>query len=304
MDFKDYYKILGVSKTASADEIKKAYRKLAIKFHPDKNPGDKVSEDKFKEISEANEVLSNPEKRKKYDEVGANWKHYEQMHRQQSNGRGRQGRTVYETSQGGDFSDFFESIFGGGFGDLFGGGGARGTRTSAERRGQDLEGNLQISLEEAYAGTTRRIIVGGQTLEIKIQPGVSDGQVLRLKGKGGKGTGAANAGDVLITTGVLKHPVFERKVHDLYAELPVDLYTLVLGGKAAVHTLKGKINLEIKPGTQNGSTLRIKGMGMPIDKIKSAFGDLYVKVKVFLPLKLTEKEHKLFEELKEISDQK
>lgn len=300
MEFKDYYKILGVTKTASADEIKKAYRKLAIKFHPDKNPGDKVSEDKFKEISEANEVLSNSEKRKKYDEVGANWKHYEQMHRQQGNGRTREGRTVYETSDSGDFSDFFENIFGGGFGDLFGGQG-RTTRTSAERRGHDLEGNLQITLEEAYHGTTRRIVVGNQTLEIKIQPGIKDGQVLRLKGKGGRGTGKAAAGDVLITSNVLKHPVFELKGYDLHAEIKVGLYALVLGEKTNVDTLKGKIQLDIKPGTQNASVLRLKGMGMPLDNKRSAFGDLYVKVNAVLPTNLSEKELKLFKELSKIS---
>jgi len=299
MEFKDYYKSLGVSKNASADEIKKAFRKLAVKYHPDKNPGHKAAEDKFKEISEANEILSDPEKRKKYDEVGDNWKYYEQMHRQ-GNAQPRQSRPVYESSDSGEFHDFFENLFGGGFGDIFGNRGR--PNAPGARRGQDMEGKLSITLEEAWKGTTRRIITCGETLEIKIQPGVKDGQVLRVKGKGGKGAGGS--GDVLITTNILKHQMFERKENDLYRDLEVDLYTLILGGKTTVETLKGKIKVDIKAGTQNESVLRLKAMGMPTDNTANNFGDLYVKVKVSLPTNLSEKEKIIFKELSELHTKK
>lgn len=296
MDFKDYYKILGVAKTASADEIKKAYRKLALKYHPDKNPGDKAAEEKFKEITEANEVLSDAEKRKKYDEVGSNWKHYEQM-RQQQQAYGQGRRTTYESTDSGSFYDFFENIFGGNFGDVFGGGQTH--RTHRTRKGRDLEGSISVTLEEAYQGTTRRIIVGGKTLEIKIQRGVQEGEILRLKGRGEKGPGDSIAGDILITTHILKHPVFERKGNDLSCDLNVDLYTLILGGKITIQTLKGKISMDVKPGTANGEILRLKGMGMPANKEASSYGDLYVKMNVVLPKHLSEKELNLFKTLKE-----
>ncbi|MBL0342484.1 MAG: J domain-containing protein [Bacteroidetes bacterium] len=302
MDYKDYYKILGVEKSASADEIKKAYRKLAIKFHPDKNPDDKTAENKFKEINEANDVLSDSEKRKKYDEVGENWKYYEQQMRNQPGQRRKTGRTVYDSGSEGGFSDFFESVFGGSYGDMFGN--SSGGRRNAARKGEDLQGQINVSLEEAYSGTTRRIIVGGQVLEIKIQPGVKDDEILRLKGKGGKGTGGGPSGDVLIKTNVDRHPVFERKGNDLYCEVNVNLYVAVLGGKIPVNTLKGKINVELKPPTSNGSVLRLKGMGMPLTKDAGTFGDLYVKVNVTLPKILSAKEIDLFKQLAEIEKSK
>ncbi len=292
MEYKDYYNVLGVAKTATTDEIKKAFRKLAVKYHPDKNQGDKVAEEKFKEASEANEVLSDPEKRKKYDEVGANWKHYEQMHRQP----GRR-QTTYDTGGNGDFSDFFESIFGGGFGDMFGGAGADPRRAAAARRGQDLEGEITITLEDAYKGSVRRIVVGGKTLDIKIHPGVKDGDKLRLKGKGGAARGNGTAGDLLITTRIEPHKKFERKGDDLYADIDVNLYTAVLGGKTKVETLKGKIQIAVKAGTANGSVLRLKGMGMPVSKDADVFGDLYAKVSVIIPSHLSQKEIALFTEL-------
>jgi curved DNA-binding protein len=297
MEYKDYYKILGVSRNATTDEVKKAFRKLAVKYHPDKNPNDKTAEEKFKEISEANEVLSDPEKRKKYDEVGANWKQYEQMHRQQQE-RSRHGRTVYEQQGEGDFSDFFESIFGGGFGDLFGGG-AR-PRSSQGFRGQDVEGQINITLEEAYHGTTRRISVAGEVLEIKIHPGVRDGDVLRVKGKGGKGRSSGPSGDILITTLISEHHVFTRKGDDLHRDIPVDLYAAVLGGKATVETLKGKIHIDVKAGTDNGAVLRLKAMGMPAGKNATAFGDLYARVKIVLPKNLTAEEVNLFKKLRDL----
>lgn len=292
MEYKDYYKVLGVPRNASTDDIKKAFRKLAVKYHPDKNQGNKSAEEKFKEISEANEVLSDPEKRKKYDEMGANWKHYEQMHRQSGS------RPTGSTSSGGDFHDFFESIFGGGFGDIFGNSGRR-SRSSAAQPGRDIEGSITISLEEAFSGTSRRVVVGGQTLEIKIQPGIHDGDVLRIKNKGSQSAYGGPPGDLLITCNVSAHSVFERKGNDLHAVVPVDLYTLLLGGKIQVQTLKGKIQMDIKPSTANDSVLRLKGMGMPAGENK-ANGDLYVRVAVKLPEKLTDEETQLFRKLRQL----
>jgi len=297
MEYRDYYKILGVPKSATTDDIKKAFRKLAVKHHPDKNPGDKSAEDKFKEISEANDVLSDPEKRKKYDEVGADWKNYEQMHRQNGN-RQRQQRTTYQTGSEGGFSDFFESIFGGGYGESFGGG------RTVKQKGQDLEGKITISLEEAYSGTSRRISVGDNVLEIKIKPGVKDGDILRLKGKGGSGRGGGHAGDVLITTNIATNSVFERKGDDLYRDIKVDLYTVILGDKINVDTMKGKLQVSIKAGTQNGASLRLKGMGMPIQTSIGSFGDLYVKVNVMLPTNLSDKELEIFKQLSDLEKAK
>jgi len=296
MEYRDYYKILGVSKNASQDEIKKAFRTLALKYHPDKNLGNKTAEEKFKEISEANEVLSDPAKRKKYDEVGQDWKHYEQMHRQRGQ-RQQGGRRQYEYESDSGFSDFFESIFGGGFGDIFGESRSRSNRPS---KGQDYEGEISISLEEAYHGTTRRIDIGGQVLEMKIRPGVRNGEILRLKGKGGRSAGNGPAGDVLIKTIVTEHPHFQRTGDDLHCEIPVDLYTALLGGKALVTTLNGRIKIDIKPETDNGAVLRLKGMGMPKNNAPTEKGDLFAKVKVNLPKKLTPSEIRLLKELESL----
>lgn len=301
MEYKDYYKVLGVSKTVTPDEIKKAYRKLAVKYHPDKNPGNKAAEDKFKEINEAYEVLGDAEKRKKYDELGENWKYYQQGGRpaegfdwsQYAGGNGGRGYTYTSGDfNEGSFSDFFESIFGGG---RFGGGGARG-RAQA-RKGEDYRAEMDISLEEAYNGTTRQININGQTLEMKIRPGTHDGQVLRLRGKGGAGRNGGPSGDVYITVHIPKHPHYEIKGDDLYCEVPVDLYTAVLGGKALVRTLKGTIRIDIARGTQNGKLLRLKGMGMPKFGKNNEHGDMYAKVHVQLPEKLTDKETELFTQL-------
>jgi curved DNA-binding protein len=289
MDFKDYYSILGVDKKASGEEIKKAFRKLAVKYHPDKNQGNPQAEDRFKEINEAYDVLGDAEKRKKYDEVGANWKYYDQMRQQQA----RSGRTVYESADSGSFHDFFESIFGsGGFEDVFG-----QRASSFGSRGSDAEGEISITLEEAYHGATRRIRINGSIIDIKIHRGIKDGEIMRVKGKGGRGRGSGPSGDLLITTRILKHPLYERKGNDLHGEIKADMYTLILGGKISVNTFKGKINMDIKPGTDNGSILRLKGMGMPADKQGSSFGDLYVRVMAVLPKNLNEQQLKLFRQL-------
>jgi curved DNA-binding protein len=309
MDFKDYYKILGVDRKASADEIKKAYRKLAVKYHPDKNPNNKAAEEKFKEMNEAYEVLSNAEKRKKYDELGENWNQYQQQGGREENfdwskwqnAGGRQRQNTYTSGEdifgnGGDFSDFFSNIFGGTQ--------QQGRRTKQARKGNDLEAELSISLEEAYTGTSRQLETDGEKLQIKIKPGVKEGQMLRLKGKGGHGMNNGPRGDVFIRVHVEAHSHFERKEDDLYCEIPVELYTAILGGKALIRTLKGNIRIDIAKETESGKTLRLKGMGMPKFGKENEFGDLYAKVKILIPKNISPEETELFERLSQIRNQK
>ncbi|HET6224990.1 MAG TPA: J domain-containing protein [Bacteroidia bacterium] len=293
MEFKDYYKILGVSKTATTDEIKKAYRKLAVKYHPDKNQGNKAAEEKFKEANEANDVLSDPEKRKKYDELGENWKYYQNggnppPHNGFNTGGRQQQYYSSDESDGESFSDFFESIFGNRFG---GGGGGR------KSKGDDYKTNVTISLEEAYMGTARLLEVNGEKLQMKFKPGTADGQNLRIKGKGGPGGRGGERGDIYVTVHISSHHYFERKGDDLYCEILVDLYTAVLGGKATVNALKGPIQITIPKETENTKVLRLKGLGMP-KYGTSDFGDIYAKVKIVLPKNLTAEEIELFQQLK------
>ena len=313
MNFKDYYKSLEVSKNATADEIKKSYRKLARKYHPDVNPGNKAAEEKFKEISEAYEVLSHPENRKKYDELGADFKKYEQAGHAGGGGfdwskyaqqGGGQQRYQYQTSGedafgGGGFSDFFESIFGG----SFGGGGFGNSGSTRQRnqvsKGQDYSAEMEISLPEAYSGSTRTINVNGQQLRIKIKPGVAEGQVLKLAGKGGQGAKGAN-GDLYITIKIAPDPVYKRKGNDLHKDEHIDLFTALLGGEKVIHTLDGDIKMNIPAETQNGTVLRIKNKGFPLYDNPETFGNLYLKIKVDLPKGLTEKEKGLVKQLKEM----
>lgn len=291
MEFKDYYKILGVSKTATTEEIKKAYRKLAVKYHPDKNQGNKGAEEKFKEANEANDVLSDPEKRKKYDELGENWKYYQGGNPPPNRGPNA-GRQQYHYSsdddfEGGNFSDFFESIFGNRFG------GKKGPS-----KGEDYQTNVTITLEEAYTGTARLLEVNGEKLQMKFKPGTSDGQNLRIKGKGGPGGKGGERGDIYVNVHVSPHTYFERKGDDLYCDVPVDLYTAILGGKTAVRTLKGTLQFTIPKETDTGKVLRLKGLGMPKYGKADDFGDLYAKVKLILPKNLTKEEIDLFQQLK------
>ncbi|MEP7168311.1 MAG: J domain-containing protein [Bacteroidota bacterium] len=311
MDYKDYYKILGVNKNASADEIKKAYRKLAVKYHPDKNPNNKQAEEKFKEMNEANEVLSDPEKRKKYDTLGENYKKYErtggkpndfdwsQFTQQQSRGsKNYESETEFEFGSTG-FSDFFEQFFGGSFGKSAGSGRSNVGRAS---RGADYRLDINITLEEAYSGTVRQFETDGEKLQIKLKPGTYNSQQLRIKGKGGRGNNSAQRGDILAFISVTQHPHFERKGDDLHCEIPVELYTAILGGKAAIRTLKGLIKVDIAKESDNGSVLRLKGMGMPKYDKPEMFGDLYAKIKIIMPKNISSKETELFKQLAVLSN--
>jgi curved DNA-binding protein len=309
MDFIDYYKILGVSKTATQDEIRSAYRKLARKHHPDLNPNDKEANKKFQQINEANEVLSDPEKRKKYDQYGKDWQHAEafekaqqgsgRQQRSSSGGGGFQGFEGYSGSfgsdDGGEFSDFFESLFGGSGG---GPGGRSGRRASY--RGQDYQAELQISLADAATTHQRVLTVNGKNIRITIPAGVENGQVIKLKGHGAPGSNGGPAGDLYITFSIPDDPRWKRDGNDLHAKMPLDLYTAILGGEITVDTLSGKVKLKIKPETPNGTTTRLKGKGFPVYKKEGEFGDLYVSFEIQLPANLSEKEKELFRELEKL----
>ena len=295
MEYKDYYKILGVERSASQDEIKKAYRKLAVKYHPDKNPDDKVAEEKFKEISEAYQVLGNADSRKKYDELGANWKQYENAG---FNGFGGGGQGFSASG----FSDFFDMFFGGQGGgagfdirDFMGG----GRRSSRPAKGSDLSATINMTLLEAYQGSQRMLDLNGNTIKITIKPGVRDGQVLRIKGKGNPGRNGGDNGDLLIKVVITNDPVYQRDGDDLIKNINIDIYTAILGGKITVNTLKGDVNVPIKPQTQNNSTLRLKGLGMP-HYGKEGAGALLLKVQLLLPEHFSQKELELIKEASEV----
>lgn len=305
MNYKDYYKTLGVDKTAPQPEIKKKFRKLAIKYHPDKNPDDATSEAKFKEVNEAYEVLGDPEKRKKYDELGANWKQYEQF--QNAGGqRGGGGQRAYQYS--GDYSDFFGGQAGGGFSDFFnsffGGGGFDGTgsafggqqSTFGGSRGRtprrtNTQATLPLSFDEAFAGVGKVVQIDGQKIKLNIKPGAKDGQKLKVTGKGRSG------GDLIITLNVGRPVGYDLSGLNLSKTVDVDLYTAVLGGKIGVDTPHGKINMPITKGTQSGKKLRLKGKGMPDYDKQGTFGDLILEVQIKVPTNLSEKETSLFKEL-------
>jgi curved DNA-binding protein len=278
----EYYKVLGVDKGASADELKKAFRKLAVKYHPDKTAGDKAAEEKFKQINEAYDVLSDPEKRKKYDALGENWKYYDQA--QAAGGQHAYGNAgnyggfnpddFMHGSDTGGFSDFFGDFFGGGRGG------------NKARTGPDLQATFTITLEEAFHGVTKTVNINGQALNLKLKPGIADGQILRLKGKGGPGFKGGLQGDLLLTIVVAPHPHFERRGDDIYIDQPVDALVAIVGGKVPVQTLHKKLNLTIPAGTDTGKTFRLKGLGMPRYG-KQEWGDAYVRVQLQTPKNLS-----------------
>jgi DnaJ-class molecular chaperone len=290
---KDYYSILGVSRQASEREIKQAYRRLARQYHPDVNPGDKSAEARFKQINEAYEVLSDKEKRQKYDQFGDQWQYADQFAR-----AGGQQAPFWEFRPGGGTRVYYgEGDFGSLFDDLLRGftAGTSG-RQPQSRRGRDIEVPVEVTLEEAFSGSTRRIsLEDGKHLEVKIPPGVKDGSRVRLAGKGGAGSGGVK-GDLYLVTSVKSHRLFERRGDDLYVGVAVPLVVAMLGGEVQVPTLKGKLALKIPPETQNGRSFRLKGQGMPHlgDSVR---GDLLAKVNVVLPTNLTPQERELFRQL-------
>jgi curved DNA-binding protein len=291
----DYYKILGVDKNATQEEIKKAYRKLARKHHPDLNPNDKDAKSKFQQINEANEVLNDLTKRKKYDQYGKDWQHADQFEKAQQNQKQPSGsyRTEYSGSQfEGDFSDFFESMFGG------------TTRTGRSRqakyRGEDLSAEIQLNLTDAYETHKQTLIVNGKKIRITIPAGIENGQTIKIAGHGGPGINGGPNGDLYITFLIANHPRFKRLGNDLYTTADLDLYTAVLGGEITLDTLNGKVKLKVKPETQNGSKIKLKEKGFPVYKEEEQFGDLYVTYSIVIPRNLTKKQKELFAELSEL----
>lgn len=315
MAFIDYYKVLGVERNATQDDIKKAYRKMARKYHPDLNKDDPNAKDKFQEINEANEVLSDPEKRKKYDEYGEHWKHADEFKAEREayqRAQERDGQSAYWYSVNGDdfmggfggnahgfggnasgFSDFFEQLFGHGASS-----GRSGRGYNMMSRGGDIEAQMSLSLRDAAVTHKQTFSVNGENLRITIPAGIADGQMIKLKGHGEKGTNGAPDGDLYITFQIAPDPNFKREGDDLFTDVDIDLYTAVLGGSVNVKTIDGMVKLKVNPGTQNDTKVRLRGKGFPVYKKEGTFGDLIVTYHVNIPTSLSEKQKELFTQLK------
>ena len=303
MAYIDYYKILGINRSATAEDIKKAYRKLARKLHPDLNPNDEEAQKKFQQLNEANEVLSDPEKRAKYDKYGENWKQGEehekaqqQWEQQQQRQWGSQGSQTFYTEgdfSDDDFSDFFHSMFGGGFRQRSGG-------TRHRFKGSDYQAELHLTLRQASRTHQQTMTINGKSVRITIPAGVANGQKIKLSGYGQSAPNGGENGDLYITFIIEDDSDFKRLGDDLYTEVSIDLYIAILGGEVKINTLDGEVKMNIKPGSQPGSKLRLKGKGFPVYKKEGNFGDLYVLLKVILPQSLTEKEKELFTQLSNI----
>ena len=296
MEFIDYYKVLGISKTATADEIKKAYRKLARKLHPDINPNDKEANAKFQQLNEANEVLGNPEKRKKYDKYGKDWENgeeYEKYKQQQYSNAGQQ--QSYGGGFGGDdFSDYFSS--------MFGNQSAGGGRSQPKYRGQDIQAEVQIDIKEAYTTHKKEFTVSGKNIRITIPAGIEDQQTIKISGYGSPGMNNGPSGDLYITFSIVNNTAFKRVGNDLFFTQDIDLYTAVLGGEITISDFnQSKLKLKVAEGTQNGTKVRLKGKGFPIYKKENSFGDLYVTYNIVIPTNLSEREKELFNELAKIT---
>ncbi len=292
MNFIDYYKILGIDKKATASDIKLAYRKLARKYHPDLNPNDADAKNNFQQINEANEVLSDPEKRKKYDKYGKDWQHAEQFEnaKQYQESSDFSGQKNYSRTQSGrDFSDFFES--------MFGGSANAGRSRQVKFRGEDYNAQLQLNLTDAFKTHKQTLSVNGKNIRITIPAGIENGQTIKIAGHGGPGINGGPNGDLYITFSIANHPGIKRLGNDLYTDVDLDLYTAVLGGEITLDTLSGKVKLKVKPETQNGSKVKLKGKGFPVYKNDGQFGDLYVTYTVKIPTNLTERQKSLFAEL-------
>ncbi|MCK9639065.1 MAG: J domain-containing protein [Prolixibacteraceae bacterium] len=296
MDFVDYYKILGINKTAAPKEIKNAYRKLARKFHPDLNPNDKDAKKNFQQINEANEVLSDPEKRKKYDQYGKDWQHAEEFEKaKQYQGQpfGSRGARNEGSHSGADFSDFFESMFGGAAS------GGRGRQV--KYRGEDLNAEIHLNLIDALKSQKQTLTVNGNKIRITIPAGIENGQTIKIQGHGGAGINGGPNGDLYITFSIANHPTIKRLGNNLYTSVDLDLFTAVLGGEITIDTLDGQVKLKVKPETQNESKVKLKGKGFPVYKSEGEAGDLYVTYHIKIPTNLTDKQKALFTELSDSS---
>ncbi len=309
MEFIDYYKVLGLDKSATKSDIKKAYRKLARKFHPDLNPNDTAAQKKFQQINEAHEVLIDPEKRKKYDQYGKDWQHAEEFEKQkaqqqqyqrQYSGGGFGGRSAggfgggFEGGGGfeqGDFSDFFESMFGGA---------ARGGRRTTRFRGQDYNAELHLNLSDVYKTQKQTLTVNGKNIRLTIPAGVENGQTIKIKGYGGEGVNGGPKGDLFITFVITNNTEFKREGSNLYKDVDLDMFTAALGGEITVKTFDSKVKLTVKPETQNGTTVKLKGKGFPVYKKEGQYGDLYITYKIKIPTNLSLREKELLMELQKL----
>jgi len=292
MTFIDYYKILGVEKNATAIDIKNAYRKLARKYHPDLNPNDADAKKNFQQINEANEVLSDPEKRKKYDKYGKDWQHAEQFENAKQNQEQSsdfRGQKYSQAQSGGDFSAFFES--------MFGGSANAGRNSQVKFRGEDYTAQLQLNLIDAYQTHKQTLTVNGKNIRITIPAGIENGQTIKISGHGGQGINGGPNGDLFITFSIANHPGIKRLGNDLYIHVSIDLFAAVLGSEITIDTLSGKVKFKVKPETQNGTKVKLKGKGFPVYKTDGQFGDLYITYAVKIPTNLTEKQKSLFTEL-------
>jgi curved DNA-binding protein len=287
MDFIDYYNVLGLQRNASNDDIKKAYRTLAKKYHPDANPNDETAKKKFQQINEANEVLSDTDNRKKYDKYGKDWQHSDAFE-QQARQRQQYGQQFGGSNDDGGFSDFFSSMFG-------------GSRRATKQKGQDLNASLQVNLTAAFVTHHQTVTINGKNIKITIPAGIEDGQVIRLKGMGNESHNGGATGDLMLTFKINNDTFFKRTGSDLQLIQEIDLYTALLGGDIEINTLHGKLKLKVKSETQSNTKMRLKGKGYPLYKQEDVFGDLYITYLVKLPVNINDKERKLFEELRDIS---
>lgn len=289
MEFVDYYKILELNKTASSEDIKKAYRKLARKYHPDLNPNDETAKKKFQQINEANEVLSDPEKRKKFDQYGENWKNSEAYEKASQQQHSQGSKTGYQNFSQDDFSDYFESMFGG-----------TGKRSQTKYRGQDYTYELHLNLTDIYESHPQTLTVNGKNIRLTIPAGVENGQTIKIAGYGGEGSNGGPKGDLYITFAITNNTAFKRSGNDLSKTIDIDLYTAVLGGEITIDTLSGKVKLKVGPETQNNTKVKLKGKGFPVYKKEKEFGDLYITYNVVIPKNLSEKQKELFTELSKL----
>lgn len=292
MTFIDYYKVLGLDKTATPKDIKNAYRKLARKYHPDVNPDNANAQANFQRVNEANEVLSDAEKRKKYDQYGENWQHgdeYEKQRQQQTQSGGSGRSQSFGRQSGSDFSDFFESMFGGQSS-------ARGRQSKL--RGEDYSTEIHLELIDIYKAHKQTLSVNGKNIRITIPAGVENGQTIKVTGHGGEGVNGGPNGDLYIAFQVANHTNFKRSGNNMFAKVELDICTAVLGGEITTDTLTGKVKLKVKPATQNGTKVNLKGKGFPVYKSEGRFGDLQITYSIKIPVNLTDKQKLLFQELK------